>query len=96
MKLVSANRLADGAVIYLGTDGDYVERLCDAARFDAAAAEDEVRRLSAAIDVVEVCSVEVDGDAPIGRAALRETIRSAGPTTRRDLGKQAEVRDVSL
>ncbi|MEZ5894795.1 MAG: DUF2849 domain-containing protein [Parvularculaceae bacterium] len=96
MKLVSANRLSDGAVIYLGRDGGYVERLCDAARFDTAAAEDEIRRLSAAIDVVEVCGVEVDGDAPVGRAALRETIRSAGPTTRRDLGKQAEVRNVSL
>ncbi len=96
MKVVSANRLGDGAVIYLGTDGNYVERLAEAARFDASVAEDEVRRLSTAIDLVGVCSVEVDGDTPSGRAALRETIRSAGPTTRRDLGKQAEVRDERL
>ena len=38
MKAVTANRLSDGVVLYLGPDGDFVERLEHAALFEEAAA----------------------------------------------------------
>ena len=89
MKVLTANRLADGRVVYLGADDRWTERLADAARFadrDAAAAE-----AAAKMRVREIASaylIEAADDGLAGRAALRESIRQNGPTVRPDLNRE--------
>lgn len=81
MKIVTANRLWDGRVIYVGAGHEAVERLEDAALFEEAAAEAAVAAAVARPSVfVNAYAVEVTGHAPSGRDRLKERIRSAGPT----------------
>lgn len=91
MKIVTANLLRDGRVAYLASDGGWAEDIADAALFDDAAGEtalaDAAKRTGEVADIYLIEASEAA--APEGRAALRETIRSAGPTVREDLGKQA-------
>jgi hypothetical protein len=97
VKVVTANRLGDGAVIYIGADGGFVERIALAARLgdDAAqAALDRARQFSTVI--ASAYLIDADEDGPTGRERLRETIRMNGPTIRTDLGKQAEAIDERL
>lgn len=92
MKLITANRLLDGAVVYRSAEGAWVERLEEAARF--AAAEEKAALASAAQDVLAVVKPYVVAlEAPnrfAKREQVREAIRAAGPSVRPDLGKQAE------
>ncbi len=84
-KVISANRLADGIVVYAGRDGSWSEQLSQAKIFanTAAAApglliaqNDAKRNL-----VVEPVVVEVTEDADGLRAVtLRDIIRARGPT----------------
>lgn len=93
LKAITANRLRDGAVVWLGPKGEWVERIDAAATYDEAGAapalakaqQDEARNLVVAIYALEV---EILNGAP---AALRtkERIRARGPSVRADLGKQA-------
>jgi hypothetical protein len=84
-KVISANRLADGIVVYAGRDGSWSERLSQAKIF-ASKAEAEAGLLVAQNDakrnlVVEPIVVEVTEDASGLRAVtLREAIRARGPT----------------
>jgi Protein of unknown function (DUF2849) len=84
-KVISANRLADGIVVYAGRDGSWFERLSQAKIF-ASKAEAEAGLLIAQNDakqnlVVEPVVVEVAEDASGLRAVtLREAIRARGPT----------------
>jgi hypothetical protein len=84
-KVISANRLADGIVVYAGRDGSWFERLSQAKVF-ASKAEAEVGLRIAQNDakrnlVVEPVVVEVAEDAGGLRAVtLREAIRARGPT----------------
>jgi Protein of unknown function (DUF2849) len=84
-KVISANRLADGIVVYAGRDGFWFERLSQAKIF-ASKAEAEAGLLVAQNDakrnlVVEPVLVEVTEDASGPRAVtLREIIRARGPT----------------
>lgn len=91
MKLITANLLADGRVVYLGPDKSWDTDISDAAIFANDVAEEVL--LAATLrnrEVADIYLMDVDADAqPVGRAALRETIRSQGPTVREDLGKQA-------
>lgn len=83
--------MSDGAVIYLKSDGTWTANLNEAASYDgdageAALAETQLR----ATEIADVYLIDVSEEgAPAGRAALRETIRTAGPTVRVDLGYQA-------
>lgn len=95
MQVLTANRLSDGIVVFLGAGNVWCERIEDArvlATGDAAAAalEKGVADAAARI-VVDPYLIDVKpaavGVAPV---RLRERIRAAGPTVRRDLGKQAE------
>jgi len=91
MKAVTGNRLADGAVVYLDTDGAWTKHLADAALYqdgEAEAALERARAQSTIMAGVYLIEAEAGGKAA-GRAALRETIRASGPTVRTDLGKQA-------
>jgi hypothetical protein len=91
---VTANRLADGAVVWLTAAGGWSVSARDAAVYPDAdtlkaglerAQAAESRQLvvaSYAVDMVE----EPQGPWPL---KIRERIRAAGPTVRLDLGQQA-------
>ncbi|HYH38139.1 MAG TPA: DUF2849 domain-containing protein [Azospirillum sp.] len=95
LKAITANRLRDGAVVWLGQKGDWVERIDAAATHDEAGAaaalaqaqQDEVRNLVVGIYTLDV---EIVDGAP---APLRtkERIRALGPSVRADVGKQADL-----
>ena len=91
MKIVTANLLHDGRVAYLAQDAKWTAEISRAALFDDDRAEDALAAASArATEVADVYLIDATAEAsPAGRAAFRETIRSAGPTVRLDLGKQA-------
>jgi hypothetical protein len=92
MKAVTANRLSDGAVVWLGEDDRLVERFEQAALHTDEAAAAALSRLAARTTVIaSAYLIDADAAGPRGREALRETIRRCGPTVRRDLGKQAEA-----
>lgn len=87
MKVVTANRLSDGRVIYVGPAGDPVEALDQADRFEGEAADAALSR--AALDpaiFVNPYLVEIDNGRPSGRDRFKELIRSQGPTVGHSLG----------
>ncbi len=90
-QVVTANRLRDGAVVYLAEDGTWTERI-DEARIaeDAEFAQELLATGEAAqrdgLGVEPNLTKRGDGWHPQG---CRETIRSKGPSVRLDLGKQA-------
>ena len=93
---LTANRLADGIVVYLTADNRWSEPLQDADVTEGKeAGEALLARAQAPVDgniVVEPYLFEVAReDDGIRAASVRETIRQAGPTVRLDLGKQAEL-----
>ncbi|CAL1691303.1 hypothetical protein MMB232_01439 [Brevundimonas subvibrioides] len=81
MRIVTANRLSDGRVIYLG-DGDRpVDSVAEAVAFDDDGAEAARARAAGRPEVfVNPYLVEVADHAFVGRDRLKELIRSAGPT----------------
>ncbi|MFK0299361.1 DUF2849 domain-containing protein [Brevundimonas sp. NPDC090276] len=81
MKLLTANRLNDGRVIYLG-EADAVVETIDAARPLDAEAADAALALAQSRPAVFVNPylIEVEGCAPSGRDRLKERIRSVGPS----------------
>jgi sulfite reductase (NADPH) hemoprotein beta-component len=93
--VITANRLADGVVVFQTADGSWSEDFNHAAvRADAPASaaalahakEDEAQNL-----IVDAYAVPVEiRNGHMAPKALREAIRAAGPTIRRDLGKQAQ------
>lgn len=89
-KVMTANRLGDGAVVYLADDNDWVLALdaAEVADGDVAAAALEARAAVSAArqEVVSTylfaVSVSEGGIAPVSQ---REIIRAAGPTVGTDL-----------
>lgn len=84
-QVVSANRLSDGIVVYLGPEGNWVERLETAALFpseaECAAGLEKARAAVAANVIVDPFAVAVVEDGGGRRAAsLRDAIRALGPT----------------
>ena len=81
MKVITANRLSDGRVIYVAADGAAVDDLSQAAVLEVAEAEAALTLAAARPDVfVNPYLVETDHGVFTGRDRLKETIRSAGPT----------------
>lgn len=94
MKAVTANRLDDGAVVFLADDDGWSAELCRAARFsdeDAKAVLAAAKTRTGEIADAYLVSISEDGTL-IGRETLREMIRKSGPTVRADLGYQAGAR----
>lgn len=93
-QVITANRLHDGAVVYLDPAGGWSESVADARvapdKTQAAALLAEAERPEHATRVVGpyLMDVVVDDGRP-RPASLREVIRAQGPTVRSDLGKQA-------
>ena len=81
-KVVSANNLVTGAVVFLAADGTWVAALDEAAPFaDVATAEAALARTDQTRDVVDPFVVDrkdgIDGPASM---SLRNAIRAFGPT----------------
>lgn len=94
MKAVTANRLSDGAVVWLARDGALSPRFEAAALYTDEEAHKALAAVAAQATIVAgAYLIEADASGPVGREALRETIRRNGPTVRRDLGEQAEAVD---
>ncbi len=94
-KVVTANRLGDGVVVYLA-DGAWSERVEEArvARDDeeGAALLAFAESPEQGIVVVDPYLMEVAAENGAPRpVSNREVIRARGPTVRQDLGKQAEL-----
>lgn len=92
MKIVTANNLQDGAVVYLSDDDQWTLQPTNAARFEDGDAEIVLAAAQSRIEeITDAYLVSVDRAGEItGRETLRETIRKAGPSVRQDLGAQAE------
>ncbi len=92
---VTANRLSDGEVVWLGTNGRWVETVDSAlvlsTEEERAAALAQAHQADADNIVLEPYEIDVQAEqGAVIPVRLREQIRAAGPTMRLDLGKQAE------
>ena len=100
-QILTANRLRDGEVVYWAA-GRWLTALNEAEVFqDDSAAEAALKAADASVQdrtVVNPYLFDVRREAGALRPVKeREIIRAAGPTVRRDLGKQStEAFDVSL
>ncbi|WP_417708735.1 DUF2849 domain-containing protein [Roseibium aggregatum] len=96
MKVITANRLLNGDVVWLAENGAWVERITLAKVYDgkeavaAALAEGlEAEKNQKVVGVYEMdVTVEEGVIVPV---RLREKIRATGPTTHPELGKQAQA-----
>ncbi len=91
MKVVTANLLGDGAVVYLGDNDHWTSDIRCAARFSDENAKPALEAAQSRVtQIADAYLIEVDEHgAPAGRETIRETIRKSGPTVRTDLGYQA-------
>lgn len=92
MKLITANRLLDGAVVYRTAAGGWSPVLAEAARFEAAEAPEALA--AACTDVLAVINpylVLLEGDGFGRRERVRERIRAEGPSVpyRQDQGRSS-------
>ena len=82
--VVTANRLADGAVVYRTVDGDWTTKIDLAAVVDNALAAAEMLRAAEADGVRAVgpyvAPVDLSADRRVVPGNLRERIRVGGPT----------------
>ena len=93
-QVLTANRLIDGEVVYLAADGAWVERIEGARLFDAKAEAEASLEVGLQAEreqkIVHAYLFDVKQDnGSLKPVKQREIIRAAGPTVRRDLGKQA-------
>ncbi|CTQ64763.1 DUF2849 domain-containing protein [Roseibium alexandrii] len=96
MKVITANRLLDGDVVWLGENDVWVERVTLARTFDGKDDVAEGLSIGAAAEkdqkVVGVYEMDVTiEDGIIVPVRLRERIRAKGPTTHPQFGKQAQA-----
>lgn len=96
MKVITANRLLNGDVVWLAEGGAWVERITLARTFDGkdAVAEGlaegaEAEKNQQVVGVYEMDVTVEDG--VIVPVRLREKIRAKGPTTHPQFGKQAQA-----
>lgn len=96
MKVITANRLLNGDVVWLAENGSWVERITLAKVYDGK--EAVAAALAEGLDseknqkVVGVYEMDVTvEEGVIVPVRLREKIRATGPTTHPELGKQAQA-----
>ena len=93
LKVITANRLDSGAVVWLGPGDAWGHRIAGAVVFEGGEAEAALGRAKAAVlagVVVDPYAIEVALVAGLPRPIRpREQIRSLGPSVRADLGVQA-------
>ncbi|MFO1046580.1 MAG: DUF2849 domain-containing protein [Geminicoccaceae bacterium] len=92
-QVVTANRLADGVVVFLGLRGwvEELDKASVASTAEAVNALDALGRQGVAVnEVVDAYLIEVATEhGRLQPTALRERLRTLGPSVRPDLGKQA-------
>lgn len=96
-QIITANRLSDGLVIFLGAGNVWTENVAEASVLREAAAVDAALEFGKAcvaerllVDPYAVdVTVEADGPVP---TRLRERIRAFGPTARTDVENAAPPR----
>jgi hypothetical protein len=93
-EVITANRLTDGVVVFQTADGGWTEDFNRASILPdpkaTAEALSHAKQDEAQNVVVDSYAIVVeDRNGHFAPKALREAIRAAGPTIRRDLGKQA-------
>jgi uncharacterized protein DUF2849 len=93
-QVLTANRLALGEVVYWNGAKGWVNRLREAEVLPSEKAEAILKQAAASVERREVVApylfdVRVKDGEPIP-VKTREAIRAAGPSVRRDLGKQAD------
>jgi hypothetical protein len=92
MKLLTANRLDDGRVIYWAEGGETTCVLREAARLDDVMAEAALTQARSRPEVfVNPYLVEAIDGVPSGRDRLKETIRATGPTVGNSLPHPASA-----
>ena len=94
-KVMSANRLSDGIVVYLDAADGWRERIDDSriaeTADDETAMTEIAARAVAARQIVDPYLIDVaEDDGAIRPTKYRELLRALGPSVRTDLGKQAE------
>ncbi|HET9161326.1 MAG TPA: DUF2849 domain-containing protein [Caulobacteraceae bacterium] len=91
MRAITANRLADGEVVFW-KHGAWVERFAQAEIFDDdATAEAEIPKAIQPTVVVEPYVIDlIKDEAGLAPVSYRERIRCLGPTNHPQHGKQAE------
>jgi sulfite reductase (NADPH) hemoprotein beta-component len=84
MQVITANRLADGAVVYMTEAGSWSRDIVDGRAFEKSAAADELARAEKSVtDCVVVAPYAIDVDVTgerIHAVRYREQIRALGPT----------------
>lgn len=95
-QVISANRLRDGLVVYLTSDGHWSECIVDAETVrDELAGAASLARAQADVEarlVVDPYPIDVAvRDGVLQPIRFRELIRAKGPTVRRDIIKQAKL-----
>jgi hypothetical protein len=90
-QVLTANRLSDGEVVYLAADGTWIGRIEGAqvltTEAEGAAALATGAEAERTQQIVHAYLFDITpAKKPV---KMREIIRAAGPTVRRDLGKQA-------
>jgi hypothetical protein len=95
-QVVTANRLYDGAVVFVGADHSWIERLDRAAMFEGkdavAAALERAKRDEENNVVVDVYAVDVSANSgAVVPTKLRELIRARGPTIHPEFTKPGSV-----
>lgn len=96
MKVITANRLLNGDVVWLGENGSWVERVTLARTFEG---KDQVaeglsigQQAEKNQEVVGIYEMDVTvEDGVLVPVRFRERIRAAGPTTHPQFGKQAQA-----
>jgi hypothetical protein len=95
LQVVIANRLRDGVVVFLGSDGRWVERLELCTPVDGKEPAEKLLDKAVQAELNQevvgpiLADVELRDGVPVP-TKRREAIRAKGPTIRTDLGKQAE------
>jgi hypothetical protein len=84
-RILSANRLRDGVIVYLGPHGDWVSHIGDATLLTSEAASEaalaKAKQALAANLIIDPLMVDITEDDEGRRATtLRNAIRAAGPT----------------
>lgn len=91
-QVITASRLTDGAVVFLGQGSAWVERLREAEVFTSVAASAEALAAAAkdeqANRVLDIYAIDVAAkDGAMAPVKLREAIRAQGPTVKPEHGK---------
>jgi hypothetical protein len=101
--VMTANRLRDGEVVFLGAGGwvEHIDQATVAVTPEDAKALDALGQQAVAVnEVIDAYLIEVAlAEGRIRPLKLREYLRTLGPSVRQDLGKQARAggnRHVSL